>query len=184
MSELKQALILIDIQNAFDDASWGERNNLEAEENAGRILRKWRELNRLVIHIRHISEKTESLFHQSKESSHTKGIVKPIEDEVIFEKKVNSSFIGTNLESYLHENEVKSVVIVGLTTPHCVSTTARMSGNLGFDTYLVSDATAAFAIQDQDGVYYDAETIHQTSLATLHREFATVLTTKQLLKGL
>lgn len=67
-----------------------------------------------------------------------------------------------------------------MTTPHCVSTTARMSGNLGFNTYLISDATSAFGMTDHNDNYYDAETLHNTSLATLHDEFATILTTEQL----
>lgn len=99
----------------------------------------------------------------------------------MIQKKVNSSFIGTNLEEQLRSNHIDTVVIAGLTTPHCVSTTKRMSGNLGFDTYLISDATAAFGLTDQTGTYFDPETIHRLSLATLHEEFATVLTTERLL---
>jgi len=95
---------------------------------------------------------------------------------------VNSAFIGTNLEQYLKEHGIHHVVITGLTTPHCVSTTTRMSGNLGFNTYLVSDATAAFGLKGPDGVYYDADQIHVISLATLHGEFATVLTTEELIE--
>jgi nicotinamidase-related amidase len=57
-----------------------------------------------------------------------------------------------------------------------------MSGNLGFNTYLISDATAAFGMKDHNGKYYDAETIHNISLATLHDEFATVLKTEELIR--
>ena len=85
-------------------------------------------------------------------------------EEVIITKKVNSCFIGTNLEKLLKVNEISTVVITGLTTPHCVSTTTRMSGNLGFDTYLISDATASFGMKDQNDIYYDAATIHNISL--------------------
>ncbi|MEH7266429.1 isochorismatase family protein, partial [Priestia megaterium] len=106
------------------------------------------------------------------------------ENEPIFKKKVNSAFIGTGLEKHLKENQTEKVVIVGLTTPHCVSTTTRMSGTLGFETYLVSDATAAFAIKGADNTYYSAEQIHNVSLATLDNEFATVLTTKELIQNL
>src|SRR5690625_5603085 len=91
------------------------------------------------------------------------------------------TLIGTNLEELLKTKEISTVVITGLTTPHCVSTTTRMSGNLGFKTYLISDATAAFGLKDQNNKYYDAEIIHNISLATLHDEFATVLTTDQLI---
>lgn len=58
-------------------------------------------------------------------------------------------FIGTHLEEYLKQHTIGNVVITGLTTPHCVSTTSRMSGNLGFNTYLISDSTAAFGLTDQ-----------------------------------
>lgn len=95
---------------------------------------------------------------------------------------MNSAFIGTNLEQYLKEHGIHNVVITGLTTPHCVSTTTRMSGNLGFHTYLISDATAAFGLKGPDGVYYDADQIHTISLATLHGEFATVLTKEELIE--
>jgi len=52
-----------------------------------------------------------------------------------------------------------------------------MSGNLGYQTYLVDDATAAFDLMDHRGQLIDAELIHQITLATLHDEFATILST-------
>ena len=84
----------------------------------------------------------------------------------------------------MKENKIEKVVIVGLTTPHCVSTVTRMSNNLGFETYLISDATAAFAIKGADNTYYSTEQIHTVSLATLDNEFAKVLTTEELIKKL
>ncbi|MGM7722170.1 cysteine hydrolase family protein [Metabacillus sp. Hm71] len=176
------ALIIIDVQKAFDDKKWGERNNLNAEINISNILKLWREKNWRVIYIQHMSDNPSSVFYPKNEGFEFKEIVKPINGEVIITKKVNSSFIGTNFEKYLRENQISTVVITGLTTPHCVSTTTRMSGNLGFKTYLISDATAAFGMKDQNNTYYNAETIHNVSLATLHNEFATVLTTEKLIK--
>ena len=177
----KKALIIVDVQKAFDDKHCGERNTLNAEENISKILQCWREKGWLVIHIQHTSDNPNSLFYQKNEGVYIKEIVKPINEEVIITKKVNSSFIDTNLEDYLKINEIETVVITGLTTPHCVSTTTRMSSNLGFVTYLISDATAAFGMKDQNDTYYDAATIHNISLATLHDEFATILTTEQLI---
>jgi nicotinamidase-related amidase len=97
---------------------------------------------------------------------------------------VNSAFIGTDLEQRLREHKIDSVVITGITTNHCVSTTARMAGNLGFNTYVVSDATATFDIKGPDGRHYTADEMHAMGLAEINDEFATVLDTETLLKNL
>lgn len=181
MTNKKKALIIVDVQKAFDDRKWGDRNNLNAEHNIRELLKNWRARGWLVIHIQHTSDNPNSLFHPNNVGFEIKEIVQPIANEIVIEKKVNSSFIGTNLEQVLKGNEIQTVIITGLTTPHCVSTTTRMSGNLGFETYLISDATAAFGLKGEDGIFYDAQTIHTISLATLHNEFATVLTTDHLI---
>jgi len=67
-----------------------------------------------------------------------------------------------------------------LTTDHCISTTARMAGDYGYDTFVVSDATATFDKEGADGQKYSADIIHGTALASLHKEFVTVITTKEL----
>src|SRR6185436_14024887 len=97
--------------------------------------------------------------------------------ETIIKKNVNSAFIGTNLKEQLDNASISKLVIVGLTTDHCVSTSTRMAGNLGYDTFLVSDATATFNKKGLEGQNYPAELIHETALASLNEEFATVVTT-------
>ena len=52
-----------------------------------------------------------------------------------------------------------------------------MAGNYGFDTFVVSDATATFNKTGVDGQVFSAELIHETALASLNGEFATVVTT-------
>ncbi len=94
---------------------------------------------------------------------------------------MNSVFIGTNLEKKLRDNNINKLVIVGLTTNHCISTTTRMAGNLGFDTLLVADATATFDRKGINGEVFSAEIIHQTTLASLNEEFAEVITTESIL---
>ncbi len=177
------ALVLIDIQKSFNDPSWGERNNPRAEENAARLLGAWRDAGRPVAHVRHLSPRAGSLFHQDSPTSEFKEGFEPRAGEPVFIKSVNSAFIGTGLEAWLRAGGRQTVVIAGLTTPHCVSTTTRMAGNLGFTAYLVADATAAFALTGPDGRVHPAEEIHQVSLATLHDEFATVTTTDALLQA-
>ena len=108
-------------------------------------------------------------------------MVKPLPNEPVIHKHVNSAFIGTNLQEILDEAGLKTLVIVGLTTNHCVSTSTRMAGNFGYETYLVADATATFDRTDHDGQIYPAQDVHAISLASLHQEFATVLNTADVL---
>lgn len=178
-----KALLIIDVQNAFNDPKWGIRNNLNAEDNIKQLLTIWREREYEVIFIRHTSQKESSIFHLNKQGYQIKDIVKPRPEEKIIDKEVNSAFIGTSLEDYLNEREINEVVITGLTTPHCVSTTTRMSGNLGFRTYIISDATATFGLSDHKGDYIDPQTVHDISLATVHGEFATVCSTNDYIEN-
>ena len=179
------ALLLIDIQKGFDDlAHWGGRNNPQAEANAQRLLTYWRGQGWPIVHVQHCSVSPTSPLREGQEGNEFKDEVKPGPGEPVFQKSVNSGFIGTGLQTYLEEQGLRTLVIGGLTTDHCVSTTTRMAGNYGFDTYLVADATATFDKTGPDGQPYAAELIHQTALASLHGEFATVLTTDQLLETL
>jgi len=175
----KPALLLIDIQEGFDDVDYwgGQRNNPHAEKNAGELLKTWRENNLPIFHIKHCSSNPVSLLHETKIGNEFMDIVKPIDGETIIKKNVNSAFIGTNLKELLDNAKISKLVIVGLTTDHCVSTTTRMAGNLGYDTFLVSDATATFNKKGLEGQNYPAELIHETALASLNEEFAMVVTT-------
>jgi nicotinamidase-related amidase len=175
----RPALILVDIQKGFDNIEYwgGQRNNPDAEENAGELLRLWRRNNYPVFHIQHCSSNPSSLLHETNAGNEFKDLVKPFDDEPVIKKKVNSAFIGTNLKVQLEFSNITELVIVGLTTDHCVSTTTRMAGNFGFDTFLVSDATATFNKKGLKGEHYSAELIHETALASLNDEFARVVTT-------
>ena len=176
----RPALILVDIQKGFDDIEYwgGQRNNPDAEENASELLKLWREHNLPIFHIQHCSSNPESLLHETNAGNDFKDLVKPIGNEPIIKKNVNSAFIGTDLKEQLDNLKITKLVIVGLTTDHCISTTTRMAGNLGFDTFLVSDATATFNKKGLEGQNYPAELIHATALASLNDEFATIVTTK------
>ncbi len=175
------ALLIIDVQKGFDDPSWGPRNNPQAEENIAKLLELWRHTNRPVFHIQHLSRGPKSTLRPNQTGCEFKDLVKPLPNEPVIQKQVNSAFIGTNLKALLDQKELKALVVVGLTTNHCVSTTIRMAGNFGYETYVVADATAAFDRVGHDGKLFKAEDIHAVSLANLHQEFATVLNTAALL---
>ncbi|MFC5468104.1 cysteine hydrolase family protein [Cohnella suwonensis] len=174
-------LLLIDVQNAFDDPEWGERNNKDAEEKIKMLLSAWRESGRPALFVQHASRAVDSLFHPAKPTFPFKSGIEPIAGERVFRKYVNSSFIGTDLEDALRQSECEQIVIAGLTTNHCVETTTRMAGNLGFNPILAEDACATFGRRGPDGTYYSAERIHEMTLVNLHEEFARIRTTAEVL---
>jgi nicotinamidase-related amidase len=183
------ALILVDVQQAFLDPRWGERNNPEAEANIARLLAAWRASGRPIRHVVHDSPESDpgapesdSLLRRDAPGNAIQPAAAPAPDEPVYRKNVNSAFIGTSLERDLRQGGTDTLVIAGLTTNHCVSTTARMAGNLGFTTYVVSDATAAFARPALDGTLRPAEAVHAAALSDLHQEFATVVDTAEILR--
>ncbi|PKG44120.1 cysteine hydrolase family protein [Psychroflexus sp. MES1-P1E] len=184
LKEQNATLILIDIQKGFDEEKYwgGNRNNKDAEEKSSKILKKWRELNLPIFHIVHSSQNPISRLHESHPGFEIKDEVKPIDGEPVIKKSVNNAFIGTDLKERLDSQEINKLVIIGLTTNHCISTTTRMAGNFGFNTLLISDATATFDRIGINGELFDSEIIHQTTLANLHDEFAQVIDTEKLFK--
>lgn len=183
LSTAGSTLILIDVQQAFDDPVWGERNNPEAEANIARLLAAWRAAALPLIHVRHDSVQPGSVLSPDAPGHAFKPEALPLHGETVIHKTVNSAFIGTTLEQRLRAAGATTLVIAGITTDHCVSTTTRMAGNLGFKVLLVGDACATFERRGVKGEHYSAEQMHNTALASLHGEFATVISTDEAIDG-
>ena len=170
---MNPALLLVDVQQAFDDPSWGPRNNPGAEAAIARLLAAFRDKGLPVIHVKHDSVEPQSTLRPELPGNALKPEAAPLTGEPLFSKSVNSAFIGTDLEAHLRERGIEFLVIAGFITNHCVSTTARMAGNLGFGVTVVEDACATFDFKDADGVI-PAATMHRIGLAELRGEFAAI----------
>lgn len=168
------------MQDGLDDPALGKRNNPDAESNMARLLATWRAHRWPTYHVQHMSTEPNSPLRPDRPGNAIKRVIAPQGDEPVVQKTVNNAFVGTDLEARLRDAAIQAVVIVGLTTEHCVSATARMASDLGFTTYVVADATACHDRVGFDGVYYSPETIHTVALVSLQDEFATILYTTQL----
>ena len=177
-------LLLIDLQKAIDHPSWGERNNISAEAQIGRLLSHWRNRGWPVWHVRHDSTNPNSHYRPGQVGNDFKPDVAPVAGELIIPKRTNGAFIGTDLEQRLRAADIKALVICGATTNHCVETTTRMAGNLGFDTRLVRDATWTFERVGPDGDAHSAEAIHTMTLSNLNGEFARIVTAAEAITSL
>jgi nicotinamidase-related amidase len=181
------ALVIIDVQQAIDDprwARWGSRNNPQAEENIARLLAAWRAAQRPIVHVRHMSREPQSPYRPQQPGNEFKLQVAPLPQETIVEKSTNSAFISTTLEADLRGAQIDTLIITGVITNNSVEATARMAGNLGFNTLVVADATATFARPDFNGVLRTADEVHAMSLANLENEYAAIVTTSGILAAL
>jgi nicotinamidase-related amidase len=130
----RAALVLVDVQQAFHDPSWGTRNNPDCEANVGRLLEHWREHGGTVVFVRHDSTETGWGLHPSEPGNAFQEVISG-EPDLLVTKNVNSAFIGEPaLEPWLRERGIDAIVVAGIQTNMCCETTARMGGNLGAST--------------------------------------------------
>jgi nicotinamidase-related amidase len=181
---LEAALLVIDLQKAIDDPGWGRRNNPEAEQNIATLLRAWRASHRPIYHIAHDSSEPGSTYRPGQRGNEFKPEAEPLPGETVIRKRVNSAFIGTDLEFRLRQSGQHPLVVTGVITNNSVEATVRMAGNLGFDTYLVEDATFTFGRPDWYGTPRTASEVHAMSLANLDGEYCTVITTQSVLDAI
>ncbi|MDH3426482.1 MAG: cysteine hydrolase [Acidimicrobiia bacterium] len=171
------ALIVVDVQKGFDNPAMGRRNNPEMESNVAALLATWRAAGRPVVFVRHDSVSEDSLLRPGQEGNELKDILSG-ETDLLVSKSVNSAFYGDpDLDGWLKEKGIGSVVICGIQTNYCAETTARMAGNLGYDTYFVLDATHTFDMKALDGSTITADELAKVTAANLDGEFATVVKT-------
>ena len=183
---MQTALIVIDVQKGIDEAMhWGgNRNNPEAEGNIKLLVAEWRKRKWPVVIVQHASVSPHSPFHESRSGNALKDFIFVSDGEILIRKSTTNAFLGTPLQERLTDKNVRNVVICGFVTNNSVEATARMSGELGFGTIVVSDATAAFNKEGLDGTVYPAELVHNISLSNLKDEYADVKTTRQLISDL
>lgn len=180
-TDVSPVLIPIDIQQGFDHPRWGRRNNPAMEANGQRLLAVWRERGGHIVHVRHDSILADSTLHPSHPGNAFRPGFKPRADEAVIGKSVNAAFIGTDLDLRLRRLGATRIVLFGLTTDMCVSTSARVGANLGYDVVVVGDACACFDLVDVQGRVIPSEELQRAHLATLNAEFARVLDTDAVL---
>lgn len=182
MNPTRHALIVVDVQQAFNEPSWGERNNPACEANIAALIEHWRTHDRPLVFVRHDSDEPGSTLAPQHPGNAFKDIVTG-EPDLLVSKTVNSSFHGEpDLQAWLDGEGITTIYVCGITTNHCCETTARVGGNLGHDVLFVIDATHTFDRTGPDGTTMTADELARATATNLHGEFATVVSTSELLE--
>ncbi len=172
-------LIVINAQKGLLDATSEGRNNLDAEKNIARILEFWRAKKRRVVHVKHVSDKPQSIFFKDSAGCNFLDSAQPCENEFVLEKTKSSAFAGTGLEAILNKESASSVVLVGFTASECIDATARDAAALSLDVFVVSDGTATFDLRDPAGKLVKADRIHKLTLININAFYAKVINTNE-----
>ena len=78
--------------------------------------------------------------------------VKPEPGDIEIQKRLYSSFAGTDFDAQLKSRGIRNLVIAGFTTDCCVDCTARDAFHLNYNVFVVADACGAY----EDDLHYGA----------------------------
>lgn len=93
-------------------------------------------------------------------------------------KSVASALADTELVTWLRDQQVDTLTLVGYMTNNCVLGTAAAAEGMGFTIEVISDATGAIHMKNSAGEA-SAQQVHQTLMTVLNSNWAAVATTAQ-----
>jgi nicotinamidase-related amidase len=179
------ALIIVDIQNDyFPDGKMPLVGPIEASQQAARLLDHFRQTERPIVHIQHITVRPGATFFlPGTAGADFHPNVQPLPGEPIVQKNFPNSFRDTPLMDVLREQQANRLIICGMQTNLCVDAITRAAADFGFECIVAADACAARDLTF-DGVTVPAEQVHQAFLAALNGSYAKVLKVDQILAQL
>ncbi|WP_350349378.1 cysteine hydrolase family protein [Agromyces sp. G08B096] len=175
------ALVVIDVQQGFDDPVWGARDNPDAEANIARLVDAWSDASRPIVLVRHDSRSPGSPLTPGTPGNALKPVVASARHDLLVSKHVNSAFYGDpDLDGWLRARGIRELVLCGIQTNMCVETTARMGGNLGYRVVVPLDATHTFDLEGPGGLRLTAaELARATAVNLAGGGFAEVVSTDE-----
>ncbi len=174
-------LLVIDVQQAFDDPYWGERNNPDAESNIARLVAAWTAAGRPVVRVRHASTTPGSPLRAGAAGYADKPEVADLTPDLEITKSVHSAFLGTpDLGGWLRARGARQVVVCGIQTNRCCETTARNASDLGYGVLFALDATYTFTETGPDGAVVTADDFTRATAANIAGNFGRVVRTADL----
>jgi biuret amidohydrolase len=188
------ALLVIDIQNTYvepkDDPAQARRWAPFFKRMADVVipntaaLQKWaREAGIEVIHARiacqtldgrdrSLSQKKPGfnylLLPKDRDDSQIVAQVGPVGDEIVVTKTTDSALTGTNLRLILNNLGITQVIVAGIFTDQCISSSVRSLADESFNVVVVEDCCAAAT-----------EELHRNELTTINMIYCHVVSSDE-----
>jgi nicotinamidase-related amidase len=166
-------LVLIDLQNEYLSGPLALPDADAAIACAARLLARARDRGTPVFHIAH-KGRPGGLFDRAADRGAIVRELTPLADEPVVEKELPNAFAGTDLQTRLSATGRNNIVLAGLMTHMCISSTARAALDLGFRVTIDADSCATRDLPDGRGGTIGARTIHDVALAELSDRFAII----------
>jgi len=181
---MKKALLVIDVQNEYFTGRLPVTHPAGSLENILKAMDAATASDMPIVVIQHtVTAPDRPVFRKGS----TEWALHPDVDkrpyDLLVEKQLPGSFTGTNLEGWLREKNIDTVVISGYMTQMCCDTTARQAFHLGFGVEFLSDATGTLALANDAGSV-TAEELHRAILVAQGALFSKVMTTVAWIGGL
>lgn len=180
----KRALLVIDVQNEYFTGKLPVSYPAGSLSNVLSAIDAARAHDVPVVAIQHAAPQPDSaVFRKGSTEWELHPEIAARQHDVLIHKSLPGSFTGTQLEAWLRERGIETVVIAGYMTQMCCDTTARQAMHRGFNVEFLSDATGTLDIQNEAGKV-SAEELHRAILVTQQMRFSQVLPTSEWIKRL
>jgi nicotinamidase-related amidase len=180
MSAPRRALIVIDAQNEYFDGllpiQFPSRDSSVANIRAAIDAAQQAEIP--VVLVQHELPAEAPVFASGSSTWQNHPEVAAYEDAAAkcISKQFSSVFADTDLESWLREQDIDTITLVGYMTNNCVIASAAAAEPLGFAVEVLSDATGAIDLANDAGTV-PARQVHDTLMTLLHSNWAAVTDT-------
>lgn len=149
-------LLVVDTQELLMNSELYNFENFV--ENISELIDTSRRNNIEVVYVIH-DDGAESDLTKGKEGFEVYDKFKPMKNEKVFVKNVNSSFRGTGLLEYLRGKNEKDIIVTGLQTDKCIDATVKCGFEHGFNIIVPSYANSTvnndFFKGEQSYKYYN-----------------------------
>jgi len=166
-------LVLIDLQYEYLAGPIALPDARAAIANTAKLLARARAAGTSIFHVAH-KGRPGGLFDRSAERGAIVTELAPLPGEPVIEKGLPNAFAGTDLQAKLAATERKEIILAGLMTHMCVSSTARAGLDLGYRITVDADSCATRDLPDGRGGSIAAATVHEVALAELSDRFAII----------